>query len=134
MQTNNRHVVVYIRIAAVCGAALVAVLLAPIAHAGNMASDANRLTFSRSVALPGVTLPAGSYTFELVDPSTGMVRVVSPDRRRAYFMGFTIAVRRPSTLSATQPIVLREAPAGAAPPIAAWYPIGTNLGREFLYR
>src|ERR1700730_836824 len=49
------------------------------------------LTFNRSVALPGVTLSAGTYIFELVDPgmSLDLVRVSSLGRSKIYLTAFT---------------------------------------------
>jgi hypothetical protein len=59
------------------------------------------LTFSRSVGLPGVTLPAGTYEFRLADPATNqsivMVReTVSPHTLR--YLGATVPVKRPANL------------------------------------
>jgi hypothetical protein len=38
-------------------------------HSGSLASHQTFLTFSGQVALPGVSLSAGTYTFELADPN-----------------------------------------------------------------
>src|SRR5262249_31760343 len=59
------------------------------------------LTFSRSVGLPGVTLPAGTYEFRLVDPATNHSFVVVRDPTSPYalrYMGVTVPVRRPANL------------------------------------
>jgi hypothetical protein len=96
---------------------------------------ANNLTFSKAVALPGVTLAAGSYVFESGPGGTNpnIVRVLSENRQRLYFLGFTV----PKTRSrGADPSVLTfgEASHGAAPEILVWYPIGSNSGHEFMYR
>jgi hypothetical protein len=40
------------------------------------------LTFSNSVEMPGVTLPAGTYTFRLADtPSRNVVQVLDRDQK-----------------------------------------------------
>lgn len=96
---------------------------------------ANNLTFSGAVALPGVVLPAGSYTFEVVEPGVGnsTVRVWSRDHRRVFFTGLTLQVSRPRGMDPNRTILLGESVHGEAPPIHVWYPIGDSMGREFLY-
>jgi hypothetical protein len=95
----------------------------------------NYLTFSRAVALPGVELAAGTYIFEA--PSSAMspsvVRVTSRDRRTVYLTAFTLDVRRPRGDNGKLLVSLGEAPAGSAPPVAAWFPIGEDLGHQFVY-
>jgi hypothetical protein len=39
-------------------------------------------TFNQSVALPGVTLPAGTYMFRLADPDTTRRVIQVSDKRR----------------------------------------------------
>ena len=99
------------------------------------ASHANRITFSGAVALPGVVLPAGTYTFEIANPgnSTTVVRVASRDGR-AQFLGFTERVRKPKGLPKDLMVSLGESVAAAPPPVLAWYPIGTSTGHLFVYR
>ena len=103
--------------------------------AASTAERTNYITFSRAVQLPGVTLGAGRYIFELPSPLTApsVVQVLSRDRRTAYFMGFTHAVERPRGMRSDAPISLGESQAGAPPRIAAWWPIGENTGRQFVY-
>jgi hypothetical protein len=94
----------------------------------------NYLTFSGPFALPGVTLPAGTYTFEVASPgSYDVVRVLSRDRGQQYVTAFTKRVERPRGLPANRQIVFQEAPAGMTPPIKAWFPIGDSIGHEFIY-
>ena len=92
------------------------------------------LTFSGAVALPGVVLPAGTYTFELADPmiNINVVRVLSRNRSKVYFMGFTAPVNR--TASEARSVTFGEAPAGSPPRIAVWYPKDDSIGHQFLYR
>ena len=59
---------------AVAGAAL-ALFVAASAHAWGFNHE-NRLTFSRPVALPGLVLPAGSYSFDVASPTALDVVVV----------------------------------------------------------
>src|ERR1043166_9215163 len=81
------------------------------------------LTFSGAVALPGVTLPAGSYAFELADSNaTNIVLVRNRERSRVYFLGFTDRVARPAGISETSTVTFGEAAPGQPRPIAVWYP------------
>jgi hypothetical protein len=93
------------------------------------------LTFSQPVQLPGVSLGAGTYIFEVANPMTAgnVVRVLSRDRRTAYFMGFTRAVERPRGLSPEAAVSLGESAAGVTPRITAWWPIGESSGHRFIY-
>ena len=102
-------------------------------NAGPMNHE-NRLTFNQPVSLPGVTLAAGQYTFDLEDPNAPEVVVVrNTHTRRVLYVGFTNTIRRPRNASAPA-IVFGEAPADQARPIAAWYEIGDTVGHQFLYR
>jgi hypothetical protein len=95
----------------------------------------NILTFSRPVALPGVVLPAGTYSFDIASPMTLDVVVVrNPKTAKVYYMGFTNTVTRPRTMSKEAPITFGGAPANEPKPIAAWWEIGNTSGHQFLYR
>jgi hypothetical protein len=94
------------------------------------------VTFSGRVRLPGVTLEAGTYIFELADPmSTGdVVLVRTRATGRACFLGFTTRVDRPAGLKYDQSVTLGETPKGVPPPILGWYPLGDRTGHEFNYK
>ena len=96
----------------------------------------NYLTFNRPVALPGVVLPAGAYTFEAGPGgrSRDIVMVMSRDGRGRLYLGFTREVRRPAGMPVNGTISFGEAPADQPVPIAAWFPIGQESGHQFLYR
>jgi hypothetical protein len=92
------------------------------------------LTFSRPVALPGVTLRSGTYIFELANPDGAhdVVRVLSRDRKIVYLTAYTYPVSRPEVLPLTQFVSFHEAGADDSLPIAVWW--SDNLaGREFIY-
>jgi hypothetical protein len=118
----------------VCGAVVSGLTLA---NAGGAASTAevqtNHLTFSGPVGLPGVTLPRGTYTFELIPLHPDIVRVLSRDGSRVYFTGFTMRVPRPASLPADAMVSVAETVRGVAPRISAWYPIGASTGQVFRY-
>jgi hypothetical protein len=117
-----------------CGAILGLVLAA----ASVKATTENRLmylTFSGPVSLPGVTLGAGTYAFELADTSASLdiVRVRNRDRSQVYFMGFTNRVERPEGRRDNQFVSFGESQAGLAARILAWYPEGDASGHAFIY-
>jgi hypothetical protein len=116
-----------------CGVVLLGVL-ATSATGANF-SRTTHFTFSGAVQLPGVTLPAGTYTFEVVNTNSGsdIVSVTSRDRSKVYLMQFTRAVYRPSRGTLKASITLGETPAGTPPPVKAWYPESETRGREFVY-
>ena len=93
----------------------------------------NHITFSGPVRLPGVTLPAGTYTFELPIPDSDLdiVQVSSRNGREVYYTGFTKLIERPGSMPMSQLIAFGEAPTNTAPPIAAWFPLNERTGRQF---
>ena len=99
-------------------------------------SHSNHLTFSGPVGLPGVTLPAGTYVFELPSPITSpnLVRVMNKDRSMVYLTSFTLQIARPVGLPHDRLVSFGEAPKDVVPPITVWYPIGESIGHQFLYR
>ena len=100
-------------------------------------SSTTYLTFSGPVALPGVTLAAGTYTFDLPAMDLSLVRVSSRDGSRVLFTAFTHVVDRPANIAPNQHVSLGEAPRGEPRAITTWYlpGRGRNLsGREFIYR
>ena len=118
-----------------CGVVLLGVLATSVTGASFNASRTTHFTFSGAVQLPGVTLPAGTYTFEVVNTNSGsdIVSVRSRDRSKVYLMRFTRAVYRPSASTLKATITFGETPAGTPPPVKAWYPESETRGREFVY-
>ena len=118
-----------------CGFLLLGALSTATTGAAFDAHRATHFTFSGNVQLPGVTLPAGAYTFEVVNTNGGsdVVSVRARDRSKVYLLQFTRAVdrRAASTLKAT--LTLGETRPGTAPRIKAWFPEGETRGREFIY-
>jgi hypothetical protein len=92
-------------------------------------------TFSRTVQVPGVTLPAGTYIFEVANPEGqgDIVRILSGDRTQVVLMKFTRPIYRRATGPLKATISLGESPAGTPQPVTAWYPESETRGREFLY-
>jgi hypothetical protein len=122
-------------------AAIGALFLGLVAAAGssiaasNVDTHTNYITFSRSVALPGVELAAGTYIFETPTNamSNSVVRVSSRDRRKVYLTAFTRQVERPRNDRGKLLVTLGEAKSGSVPPVSAWFPIGDSIGHQFIY-
>jgi hypothetical protein len=97
--------------------------------------QATSLTFSRPVALPGVTLSAGTYIFEVANPDSSgdIVRVLSGNRSKVYLMAFTDQIDRPEKADDVD-VTFGEAAPNAALPITAWYPPGAPTGHRFIYQ
>lgn len=116
-------------------AALAAVVLGVLAASAQafVGMHTNQLTFSGAVALPGVVLPSGSYSFEAMQESSNLVRVWNRNHTRVFYTGFTRQVDRPRNLDPKRTVILGEATRGEAPPITVWYPIGEARGHEFIY-
>jgi hypothetical protein len=120
---------------ACCGAALFVAWFSTHVDAIANPHRTTYLTFSQPVRLPGVALGSGTYIFEIANPDTSsdVVRVLSRDRSKSYFMGFTRAVNRPATLTRRQMVSLAESAAGSPPPVAVWWLENESTGREFIY-
>ncbi|HEY6508694.1 MAG TPA: hypothetical protein VIY56_11825 [Vicinamibacterales bacterium] len=104
--------------------------------AGSVArGDTATLSFNRPVALPGVTLTAGAYVFEVVDAgSLEVVRVSKQATGTPQFMGFTHRVGRPDRLRGRlSAVTIGEARPGEPAPITVWYPADGSDGRRFIY-
>jgi hypothetical protein len=93
----------------------------------------NRLTFTRPVALPGVVLPAGSYSFDTHWDNPNVVIVRNKERSKVFYQGFTMQAHRPEGMSRNTAVTLGEVKANEVPPITAWYEIGQTIGHEFRY-
>jgi hypothetical protein len=93
------------------------------------------LTFSGPVSLPGVTLRATMYSFEVLDYRTSgnLVSVRDCSTRQSVFLGFTQRVDRPVNAKKGASVVFGESPRGVPPPIVAWYPSGDSVGHQFIY-
>ena len=70
-------------IATACVAAVVLMLGSSLGAQDFNTQERTFLTFSNAVELPGMTLPAGTYTFRLADTqSRNVVQVLSQDEKR----------------------------------------------------
>ena len=116
-----------------CGAAALCALLAPAAHADEW-NKRTYLTFSGPVQIPGATLPAGTYTFELANPDTSrhVIRVSEKDSGKHIGLFMTIPNNRLDAPSDNL-VMFTERPAGAPQAIQVWFYPGDRSGEEFVY-
>jgi hypothetical protein len=119
-----------------CFASVLVVLVFGVASgASAFTSDKRTLfTFSQPVALPGVTLPAGTYMFRLADPTTSrkVIQVTDTQGVQSYAMLLSLETRR-NTPSPDPEIRFLETPAGAPMPVSAWWYAGESVGYQFIY-
>jgi hypothetical protein len=91
-------------------------------------------TFGQPVALPGVTLPAGTYVFRLADPVTSrkVIQVTDEQGTMSYALLNTTEARRAEPTMEPE-VRFIETPAGAPAPVSAWWYPGESLGYQFIY-
>jgi len=115
-----------------CAAALVG-LLAPGARADEYTKQ-TFLTFSGPVALPTVTLPAGTYQFRLADPDSGRRTLQVWDQQGTKLYATLLTIPNEQLEASDDPVVMfSERPAGAPQAIKAWFYPGERIGQEFVY-
>jgi hypothetical protein len=118
-----------------CGVVLLGVLATSAASAMFDTRRATYFTFNRSVQLPGVTLPAGTYVFEIASAgsSTHVVLVRSRDRSTLHAFKMTNTIYRPASRQLEAVVTFGETSPGTPPQVKAWYPQSETIGREFIY-
>jgi len=120
-------------------AAVLALGLAPAAHAQTSSGEAVRLTiltFSQPVQLPGVTLPAGKYRFEMEDLNTTghTVKVSREDGTNVGLFKTITATDNSRDLKSTDVAIMwSERSAGQPQALKEWYYPQRSNGEEFVY-
>jgi hypothetical protein len=113
--------------------AVVAVLTTPVLAQETNTQEITYLTFSNNVELPGVTLPAGTYTFRLADtPSRNVVQVLDRDQKKVMGQWLFVQAERPDPVQDTM-IMFKENREGATPAVQYWFFPGERIGKEFIY-
>jgi hypothetical protein len=115
-----------------CATAIVACLAS-----GARADEWNKrtfLTFSGPVQVPGATLPAGTYLFQLADPDNArhVVMVRDKDEKKIYTMFMTLPNDRLEPAN-DNIVMFSESPAGVPRAVKAWWYPGQRIGEEFVY-
>jgi hypothetical protein len=117
----------------ISGALALTAFLAPGAHADDW-NKRTYLTFSGPVQIPGATLPAGTYTFEIANPDTTrhVIRVSEKDTNKPIGLFMTIPADRMEPPDDNL-IMFAERPAGSPQAIQMWFYPGDRIGEEFVY-
>jgi hypothetical protein len=114
-------------------AALTALAFVPSAQADESNKE-TYVTFSGPVELPGVALPAGTYTFRLADSLSNrhIVQVFSRDGKHLYGTFLAIADSRMEPSDKTV-ITFAERAAHTPEALKEWFYPGDLIGQEFVY-
>ena len=98
------------------------------------AQQTTKITFSKPIRLPGVTMPAGTYTFLHPTPMEDfhVVQVMNENQTMSYGFFLTIPNVRLTPTNETV-ITFRETPVGYTDTVRAWFFPGERSGDEFLY-
>ncbi len=91
-------------------------------------------TFNQPVALPGVTLPAGTYMFRLADDTTSrkVIQIANREGTESFAMLHTMPVYR-ADVPREPEIRFMETASGAPVAVRAWWKDGDRTGYEFIY-
>src|ERR1700688_346732 len=115
------------------GLALASVIMLPSARADEN-DQATKLTFNKSVQIPGRVLPAGTYWFVLLETNTApkIVQIFNSDRSTLYA---TILTNNAERSKSTDNTALTLADRGPMQPetIVTWFYPGYTSGHEFVY-
>nr|WP_239489783.1 hypothetical protein [Luteitalea sp. TBR-22] len=97
-------------------------------------NDRTRLRFSGPVMVPGATLPAGEYVFELMDLKANrhMVRIRNAEGSEVMAVASAVPIKRQEP-EGTTTLTFNPTVAGAPPALKAWYYPGSIYGHEFIY-
>jgi hypothetical protein len=124
------------RVTLIATAIVLAVLVgmsARVAAQNTVPSERTFMTFSNTVEMPGVTLPAGTYVFRLADtPTRNVVQVLSGDEKDILGQWTFVQAQRAQVTDDTV-VMFRETPEGTMPAVQYWYYPGERIGKEFIY-
>jgi hypothetical protein len=91
----------------------------------------HHLTFSGPIALPGVSLGAGTYIFR--KPGTGILQVSSGDRK-PYALLMTRPISRTGPNNRYEIVLGPPVSDGSPRRLVAWFVAGESTGQELMYR
>jgi hypothetical protein len=117
------------------GCALVATVLSTAALAQEPTDQRTYFTFSAPFQLPGgKTLPAGKYTFRIVDSPSNrhIVQILNESGTEMHTTLLAIPAQRQDPADEPE-IRFMEAPANMPPAIKTWWYPGRSIGHEFIY-
>jgi len=93
-----------------------------------------KVTFTEPVEVPGAILPAGHYTFALMDSlrDRNIVQISNEDQTKIYATILAINNYRLTPTGKTV-ITFSERPSGTPEALHAWFYPGDSFGQEFVY-
>jgi|SRR5579884_4572603 len=96
--------------------------------------QATKVTFSAPVQVPGEVLPAGTYTFKLLDNGSepNIVLILNSDETKLYGTFQTVSAER-GTPTADTALTVAEQESGQPDALLKWFYPGRLTGNEFLY-
>jgi thiol:disulfide interchange protein len=114
-------------------ATLLSAPVLPTAHADTY-NKKTIITFSQDVEIPGKILPAGTYTFKLLDSPADRHIVQIYDADGSHLITTVLAIND-YRLKPTGETVIKfsERPADSPEALRAWFYPGDNFGQEFVY-
>jgi len=103
------------------------------AHADE-SNQATTITFSQPIQIPGQILPAGTYSFKLLDSNSdpNVVQIFNSDQTHLYATLQTVATERQDPTGDTA-IALAEQGGGKPDALLKWFYPGRDTGHEFVY-
>jgi len=117
-------------------ASVLVVLVCALASGANAFTSDKRtyFTFNQPVALPGMTLPAGTYMFRIANPDTSrnVIQVANKQGTESFALLHTVQATRPDAPKDSE-IRFRETAAGAPPAVGSYWYMGERTGYEFIY-
>ena len=118
----------------VCVATVFSAVLASGVAGAQTWNKTTYLTFSGPVSLPGVSLPAGTYTFQIANPDSGSRVIQVTDKEKKNVRGLFFAIPTQMAEPSNDPVVrFAERPEGSPEAIKAWFYPGERSGYEFVY-
>jgi len=113
---------------------LLGVALAPQIHADEW-NKQTKVTFTSDVQVPGKILPAGTYTFRLLDSNSDRHIVQIFDDSGRHLITTVLAIPNYRLEPKGQTVMkFEESPVGSPEPLKAWFYPGDNFGQEFVYK
>jgi hypothetical protein len=118
----------------VAAACAMLALTAGAATAQTVSDRKTFVTFSGPVSVPGTTLPAGTYTFKILDSQTNrnVVQIFDKDGMKLITTLLAVAATRPEA-SGDPVITFKETPSDRPPAVHFWYYAGETAGNELVY-
>jgi Protein of unknown function (DUF2911) len=126
MKINKRYIAV--------GMIIAFTLLFELAAHADESNQATTITFSKPIQIPGQILPAGTYSFKLLDSNSdpNVVQIFNSDQTHLYAMLQTVATERQDSTGDTA-ITLAEPGAEKPDVLLKWFYPGNLTGHEFVY-